>query len=43
MNNVSILSPAVSRMLHDKFYEKRKTAALEIEKLVDFESCKFLI
>ena len=34
MNSVSILSPAVSRMLHDKFYEKRKTAALEIEKFV---------
>ena len=28
------LSPAVLRMLHDKLYEKRKSAALEIEKCV---------
>ncbi|XP_078482952.1 protein VAC14 homolog [Ciona intestinalis] len=28
------LTPTVTRMLHDKLYEKRKVAALEIEKLV---------
>uniref|UniRef100_H2YAI9 Protein VAC14 homolog n=1 Tax=Ciona savignyi TaxID=51511 RepID=H2YAI9_CIOSA len=28
------LNPTVTRMLHDKLYEKRKVAALEIEKLV---------
>ncbi|XP_076809640.1 protein VAC14 homolog [Clavelina lepadiformis] len=28
------LSPSIIRMLHDKLYEKRKVAALEIEKLV---------
>nr|CAB3267587.1 protein VAC14 homolog [Phallusia mammillata] len=32
--NPTILSPAIIRMLHDKLYERRKVAALEIEKQV---------
>ena len=29
---VHVLSPSIKRMLHDKMYEKRKVAALEVEK-----------
>ena len=29
---VQALNPSIKRMLHDKMYEKRKIAALEIEK-----------
>ena len=33
-NDSSILSPNIARALVDKIYDKRKVAALEIEKLI---------